>query len=203
MASSMNIMIDILCQSMLNGEISRRGFITVGFLGAGVVGVTALGALALRTASLLQLDSQPSSMAQASAASEAWKPPEINYCGHNMQDYFARMLAQEVAAMMLMAHPQGAIHTGMDEIVKEMNAISDSLREKNCYTYPDGKRSVFTDYKVMLEKYEENLGIKLGKKVGREAIEAGYKEIRSMFNPRMTAYEALRLAKDIVTLMWP
>ena len=65
------------------------------------------------------------------------------------------------------------------------------------------KEDAIKKAKLNAEETARMLGIKLGKKVGREAIEAGYKEIRSMFNPRMTAYEALRLAKDIVTLMWP
>lgn len=160
---------------------------------------------------------------------EDWKPPKKDHCGFDMVDYFARLLLNQTQASILRDEIRGVL-TGAEfdklmqevpilreakEFTAEEDRISESLRQKNCYFYPQGG-SVFSDYKLMRERaylraggysnpnltYEEYARIINTDPAVQTAFRQGVNAIEGMFDKNMTTEVAFQLAKQIVSQFW-
>lgn len=164
---------------------------------------------------------------------EDWKPPDKNHCGQDMTEYFALLLLQEISSGVIgnkisladslrMSDAQfdaflakTPLLKGYREIGKRSNAISQRLKDKKCYFYPEGG-SPFMDYKLMRDR----AGLRAGRYPNAYLTAQGYakiwnkeqavhlawrkgvKAINNMFNENLTTEQAYQLARSIIEQYW-
>lgn len=98
---------------------------------------------------------------KSSEAPTGWQPPEKDYCGHNMPDYFARLFINSIIQVLFMAEYDRGVKIDelkeKDIVAKGMEndhrvrEIEGAMKEENCYFYQGG--SVFGDFKIMRDKF--------------------------------------------------
>ena len=99
---------------------------------------------------------------QSNQPPEGWKPPTKVYCGEDMEEYYTLMFLKESVTTFINAKEldtflNSNLIKGMDEYSKKSDAISNRLKERNCYFYENGG-SVFSDFKYMRNKFWQRDG---------------------------------------------
>lgn len=128
-----------------------------------------------------------------------WHPPAQDHGGENIPELYARMLVDEVVAMMCSKTRNWdlPIARGMDTLTEEQKAMSERLKQSGQYFHqPDG--SVFMDYKIMRGEAYRKIGREKGQGDPEEASVAGYQALKEQFNQDMSTEDALQLARSII-----
>lgn len=126
---------------------------------------------------------------------DGWKPPPKDYCGEDMQKYYAHLyLTEAVTVFMRPENIQSALNSpllkDMDAYSKKANEIGQRLRDNNCYFY-EGGSSVFMDYKLLRHRFwkvdganhswvEANMNLNMPTS---QAYEAAYKLVGQWWGP--------------------
>ncbi len=153
---------------------------------------------------------------QAQEGSSGWKPPPKDYCGEDMEQYYAYLLLSEILGVLLvdafktdktiLDNPEKLnIFKDADKFQEENNAISKRLKERNCYFYSgpnSAESSVFMDYKILRGQYRQSLGKAMGE-TGEKASIKGFNFVKSLFNSNMSTQEAFEVALKTVSKWWP